>query len=87
MVVSAERLRFPVTFTSSLREPAVQLANLNETRLAEQTEKIFMDNYAPTFVVVDEKYRLVSSGVKLIPISKYLRGTPNGVFWIWQRKG
>ena len=59
VVVSAERLRFPVTFTSSLREPAVQLANLNETRLAEQTEKIFMDNYAPTFVVVDEKYRLV----------------------------
>jgi len=59
VVVSAERLRFPVTFTSSLREPAVQLANLNETRLAEQTEKIFMDNYAPTFVVADEKYRLV----------------------------
>ena len=58
-VVSADRLRFPVTFTSSLREPADQLANLNETRLAELTEKIFMDNYAPTFAVVDEKYRLV----------------------------
>jgi len=58
-VVSADRLRFPISSTSSLREPVDQLANLNETRLAELTEKIFMDNYAPTFVVVDEKYRLV----------------------------
>ena len=58
-VVSPDRLRFPVTFTTASREPADQLANLNETRLAELTEKIFMDNYAPTFAVVDEKYRLV----------------------------
>jgi two-component system CheB/CheR fusion protein len=58
-VVSPDRLKFPVSFTSALREPADQIANLNETRLAELSEKIFMDNYAPTFVVVDEKYRLV----------------------------
>ena len=58
-VVSADRLRFPVSFAPSLLEPADQIANLNETRLAELTEKIFMDNYAPTFAVVDEKYRLV----------------------------
>ena len=59
-VVSPDRLRFPISFTSSSREPAMdQIANLNENRLAELTEKIFMDNYIPTFAIVDEKYRLV----------------------------
>ena len=30
-----------------------------EARLPELSEKIFLDNYSPTFAVVDEKYRLV----------------------------
>ncbi|MBI4303212.1 MAG: PAS domain S-box protein [Chloroflexi bacterium] len=59
-VVSPERLRFPTTFAPSFREPAVdQAARLTDARLPGVTERIFLDNYAPTFAVIDEKYRLV----------------------------
>ena len=58
--VTPERLRFPVSFVSSLHEPAMeQSVKLNEAKLATLSEEIFLNNYAPTFAVIDEKYRLV----------------------------
>ncbi|MBI4296057.1 MAG: PAS domain S-box protein [Chloroflexi bacterium] len=60
VAVSPERLMFPAAFAPPLREPVTgQAAPLTEARVPELTEKIFLDNYAPTFAVVDEKYRLV----------------------------
>ena len=57
--VSPERLRFPSAFAPSLREPVVaQVADV-AARLPALTEKIFLDSYAPTFAVMDEKFRLV----------------------------
>ncbi|MDD5094975.1 MAG: chemotaxis protein CheB, partial [Dehalococcoidia bacterium] len=59
-VVSAERLRFPSALAPALcgstSRPMPQLA---EARIHEIGEKIFLDNYAPTFAVIDEKHRLV----------------------------
>jgi len=54
-VISPDRLEFPATFAPSLREPVTG----QKARLPALTEKIFLDNYAPTFAVIDEKYRLV----------------------------
>ena len=60
--VSAERLRFPAAFAPAKqsRETTGDLVQeVIETRIPQLTEKIFLDNYAPTFAVIDEKYRLV----------------------------
>ena len=60
VIVSPDRLRLPVYFTHALSEPTVEPAGTSiEAKLPELTEKIFLDNYAPTFVVIDERYRLV----------------------------
>ncbi|MBI4288024.1 MAG: PAS domain S-box protein, partial [Chloroflexi bacterium] len=57
--VSPERLRFPAAFAPSLHELTAEPATDLTARLPALTEKIFLDNYAPTFAVIDEKYRLV----------------------------
>jgi two-component system CheB/CheR fusion protein len=62
VVVTADRLRFPASFTPGRRGGVAaveQIAELGEARIPQLTEKIFLDYYAPTFAVVDEKYRLV----------------------------
>ena len=60
MAVSPERLKFPTSFTPPLPEISEETAqDLNGNQIPELTEKIFLDKYAPTFAVVDEKYRLV----------------------------
>ncbi len=61
VAVPVERLRFPASFAPALRgEPiGAPVGVTGEARIPELTEKIFLDNYAPTFAVIDEKYRLV----------------------------
>ena len=50
----------PAAFAPSLREPPWSRLHLTTAaRIPALTEKIFLDNYAPTFAVIDEKYRLV----------------------------
>lgn len=62
VAVPPDRLKFPAAFAPTIREreaagePVQELA---EARIPQITEKIFLDNYAPTFAVIDEKYRLV----------------------------
>ncbi len=59
-LVAADRLKFPSAFTPSSREAAGEpVRAVTETRIPELTEKIFLDNYAPTFAVIDDKSRLV----------------------------
>jgi two-component system, chemotaxis family, CheB/CheR fusion protein len=53
-------LKFPAAFTPALREATGEVVReIPEVRIPEVTEKIFLDNYAPTFAIIDEKYRLV----------------------------
>jgi two-component system CheB/CheR fusion protein len=60
VIVPGERLKFPASFAPALREPSGEpVREVTETKIPELTEKIFLDNYAPTFAVIDEKYRLV----------------------------
>jgi two-component system, chemotaxis family, CheB/CheR fusion protein len=60
VVLAADRLRFPASFAPSSREPAVgPIRGVTESKIPELAEKIFLDDYAPTFAVIDEKYRLV----------------------------
>jgi two-component system, chemotaxis family, CheB/CheR fusion protein len=60
IAVAPERLKFPTTFAPSstglFEEPERELA---KTKIPELSEKVFLDKYAPTFAVVDEKYRPV----------------------------
>jgi len=61
-VVHAERLKFPPAFAPAIQERWATdepTKAMNEIRIPELAEKIFMDDYAPTFAVIDEKYRLV----------------------------
>jgi two-component system CheB/CheR fusion protein len=59
-IVPAERLHFPAAF-APIGRPVVgePLREEGEVKIPELTEKIFLDSYAPTFAVIDEKYRLV----------------------------
>ncbi|MBI2859266.1 MAG: PAS domain-containing protein, partial [Chloroflexi bacterium] len=57
--ISPGRLSFPSAFAPLLREPALGPAASLAAKLPALSEKIFLDNYAPTFAVIDEKYRLV----------------------------
>ena len=57
--VSPERLIFPSAFVPSLREASEKPTVGVMPRIPALTEKIFLDKYAPTFAVIDEKYRLV----------------------------
>ena len=60
VVVAAERLRFPAAFTPVPREPAGEpVRDIGQARIPDLAEKIFLDNYAPTFAVIDERYRLL----------------------------
>ena len=60
VVLSTDRLKFPSAFVPSSREITGEpVKSINENRIPEIAEKIFLDDYAPTFAVIDEKYRLV----------------------------
>jgi two-component system, chemotaxis family, CheB/CheR fusion protein len=59
VIVSPVRLKLPVYFAHALSEPIEPIGTSTEAKLPELTEKIFLDHYAPTFVVIDEKFRLV----------------------------
>jgi two-component system CheB/CheR fusion protein len=59
VAISPERLRFPAAFSPSLPEPAAEPVRDQAGKLPALSEKIFLDSYAPTFAVIDEKYRLV----------------------------
>jgi two-component system CheB/CheR fusion protein len=60
VIVSADRLNFPVAFAPSARGIPDEVRAVAEgAKIAELTEKIFLDSYAPTFAVIDEKYRLL----------------------------
>ena len=57
--VSAERLKFPSAFIQSIRESPAEMGAVQSSGIPALTEKIFLDNYASTFAVIDEKYRLI----------------------------
>ncbi len=60
VAVPADRMRFPAASGTAFRGPAgVPLRKTTEVMIPELTEKIFLDNYAPIFAVIDAKYRLV----------------------------
>jgi two-component system CheB/CheR fusion protein len=59
VVVPAERLRFPSTFTPYREYPESAEQDVPRARILELTERIFLDRYAPTFAVIDHEYRLV----------------------------
>lgn len=60
VLLSTDRLKFPSAFVPSSREITGDTAkSVSENRIPEIAEKIFLDDYAPTFAVIDEKYRLV----------------------------
>jgi two-component system CheB/CheR fusion protein len=59
-VIPAERLQFPAAFAPKALGATIEpLPTVSEGRIPEAAEKIFLDSYAPTFAVIDEKYRLV----------------------------
>jgi two-component system, chemotaxis family, CheB/CheR fusion protein len=60
VVLNSDRLKFPAAFTPSAGELTGESPrSVTEARMPELAEKIFLDDYAPTFAVIDEKYRLV----------------------------
>jgi two-component system, chemotaxis family, CheB/CheR fusion protein len=59
-VVPADKLQFPAAFApKALGVIGEPIAMVNEGRIPELAEKTFLDSYAPTFAVIDEKYHLV----------------------------
>ncbi len=60
VAVSAERLKFPASFAPGTHSAVGEtVRETNDLKIPELAEKIFLDSYAPTFAVVDEKFRLV----------------------------
>jgi two-component system, chemotaxis family, CheB/CheR fusion protein len=59
VVLAADRLRFPSSFAPSRAPSDGHVPIPAETRIPELAEKIFLDDYASTFAVIDDKYRLV----------------------------
>lgn len=60
VVVVTDRLKFPAAFTPSSLDTFEEPARaLSEDKISVLAEKEFLDNYSPTFAVIDEKYRLV----------------------------
>lgn len=57
--VLPERLRFPSSFAPSRVKPAGEPLIGVAAKVPALSEKVFLDNYAPTFAVIDEKHRLV----------------------------
>ena len=60
VAIGPDRMRFALAVPASFRGPVAEKAMAAaEPKISEVTEKIFLDNYAPTFAVVDERQRLV----------------------------
>jgi two-component system CheB/CheR fusion protein len=60
VIMDVERLKYPAVFAPSSAKPTGEPAQgVTETKIPALAEKIFLDDYAPTFAVIDEKYRLV----------------------------
>jgi two-component system, chemotaxis family, CheB/CheR fusion protein len=60
VAIGPDRMRFAIAVPASFRGPVAEKAMAAaEPKISEITEKIFLDNYAPTFAVVDERQRLV----------------------------
>jgi two-component system CheB/CheR fusion protein len=60
VAIGLDRMRFAPAVPASFRGPVAEKAMAAaEPKISEVTEKIFLDNYAPTFAVVDERQRLV----------------------------
>jgi two-component system CheB/CheR fusion protein len=60
VLLTPDRLKFPSLFAPSAREPSGDHIPVPiESRIPGLAEKIFLDDYAPTFAVIDDKYRLV----------------------------
>lgn len=85
--VPPERLKFPAAFTPALREPAGESAPDLSARVPALTEKIFLDSYAPTFAVIDEKYRLVYVRGRTGKYLEIASGQPNWTIMEMAREG
>ena len=59
VAVAQERLRFPAAFAPSLRGSDIASTAELSSRLPALSEKLFLDNYAPCFAVIDAKNRLL----------------------------
>ena len=60
VIMDVDRLKYPAVFAPSSAKPTGEPAQgVTETKIPALAEKIFLDDYAPTFAVIDEKYRLV----------------------------
>ncbi len=57
--VPVERLRFPAAFIPALRVTAPDPGQPSGAGIRAVADRVFSDNYAPPFALVDEKYRLV----------------------------
>jgi two-component system CheB/CheR fusion protein len=88
VAVSPDRLRFPATFAPSTRQPVYGMAQeINQQLLPTLTEKIFLDNYAPTFAIIDEKYRLVYVRGRTGKYLEIASGEPNWTIIEMAREG
>ena len=59
-IMPAGRLRFPAAFTADDVGITTQSAHpVTSPSIQDLTEKIFLDNFAPTYAVIDDQYRLV----------------------------
>ncbi len=60
-VVIPGRMSFPAAFTPGVPRQAVETAPpaAPPAKVPDLAERVFLDKYAPTFAVIDEKYRLV----------------------------
>ena len=59
VAVSPERLKFPTAFAPLVREPVPGPEADIIPRVPALSERIFLDNYAPSFAVIDERQRLL----------------------------
>jgi two-component system CheB/CheR fusion protein len=59
VLLTTDRLRFPAVFAPSSRDTTDEPVRGTTAGIPELAEKIFLDDYAPTFAIIDEKYRLV----------------------------
>jgi two-component system, chemotaxis family, CheB/CheR fusion protein len=59
VVLATDRLKFPAVFAPSSRDTTVEPVQSATAGIPELAEKIFLSDYAPTFAVIDEKYRLI----------------------------
>jgi hypothetical protein len=56
VVMEADRLKFPAVFAPSSNKPIGEpVRGVAETKIPALAEKIFLDDYAPTFAVIDDE--------------------------------